>query len=386
MNAEELEKILIGQSEQMQNLRAQILQVAQTDATVLVWGESGTGKELVSQGIHLCSQRHSQNIVPLNCGAVPKDLIESELFGHEKGSFSGAIASRIGRFELAHKGTLFLDEVGEMSPDMQVKLLRTLQERTIQRVGGGMPINVDTRIVAATNRCLETAVETGLFREDLFYRLNVYPIVVPPLRQRGEDVIELFDYLARNLALKDQPPITLSGYARVELLGREWPGNVRELSNLVERLSIRYPGQEITLEMLPPTSRRLVKPLVCREVAYVDDSAKSSLADHGDTSYAAAMFESQELAGASAAERQALLGDVPDTKVPQARAVAREMPSERIDLKEHLKEIEVDFIKRSLSANKGNVTVAAEHLGLRRTTLIEKIKKYGIEYRSACPA
>jgi sigma-54 specific flagellar transcriptional regulator A len=366
MSVDQLRTMLIGSSEIMEDLRKQIAQVANTTATVLVWGESGTGKELVASGIHSLSSRFAKNLVPLNCGAIPKELFESELFGHEKGAFSGAIAARTGRFELAHEGTLFLDEIGEMPMDMQVKMLRALQERVIERVGGGMPHPVDVRIVAATNRCLETAITEGLFREDLFYRLNVYPIIVPPLRERGEDVIELFNHLAQGLALEGYEPITLSGYARIELLARNWPGNVRELSNLVEQMSIRYPGEEITLEMLPPASRRQVQSINC--------SPSHMAPSNFDPASGA------QLSDATSSEEQAALWAISSGPESALTAPSDADLEEGIDLKEHLRQVEVGFIERALHLNTGNVTSAAKLLGLRRTTLIEKIKKHEISY------
>lgn len=367
MAREVLTDILIGSSAAMQELRSQIAQVAKTSATVLVLGESGTGKELVARGIHLLSGRKDANLVPLNCGAIPKDLFESELFGHEKGAFSGAVAARVGRFELASEGTLFLDEIGEMPLKMQVKMLRALQERCIERVGGAKSISVNARIVAATNRCLETAIAEGVFREDLYYRLNVFPIFVPPLRERDGDIIELFDALAVKFAEADQAPIRLSGYARVEVQKRQWLGNVRELSNFVERLSIRYPGEEITLEMLPPAGWRETQ--LQEQMAPVVHPSPDRLT-------------AVQASATTAAEHAALRGrEEPTFAEPVVAAQHSEAAvdvSEGIDLKEHLQQIEVACISQALDSEKGNVTSAARLLGLRRTTLIEKIKKYGL--------
>ena len=372
-----LDKLLVGHSEAVRDLRFQIQQVASTDATVLVWGESGTGKELVALGIHSCSPRQSKHFVPLNCGAIPKDLFESELFGHEKGAFSGAVATRTGRFELANEGTLFLDEIGEMPLDMQVKMLRALQEKKVERVGGGLSISVDTRIVAATNRCLETAVDKGDFREDLFYRLNVYPIYVPPLRERGEDVIELFNYFAERLALPEKAPITLNSAAKLELLGRQWPGNVRELSNLVERLSIRYPAAQITLEMLPPASRRSVSSAIG---TYAPSMAPLDPPRGVDFSHAEDPAMTNE-------EQAALWGDASNvvTDINLASAHSPDLES-GVNLKDHLRDIEVGFIEQALQMDSGNVTKAAKRLGLGRTTLIEKIRKHAIEYQEGAAA
>ena len=394
VSEERLRELLIGGSEVMQRLRKHILQVADTEASVLIWGESGTGKELVARGIHELSSRNGKTLVPLNCGAIPKELFESELFGHEKGAFSGALSARVGRFELAHRGTLFLDEVGEMPLELQVKMLRALQEKTIERVGSVTPIRVDVRIVSATNHCLTTAVADGRFREDIFYRLNVYPILVPPLRERGEDVIELFNHLALELALPGNRPISLSGYARVELLNRHWPGNVRELRNLVERLSILYPGQEITLETLPPLGQLDVRstdgqrpPQPAPEAPAdspqgnlcLDEPSRADLPNSASTAEERALLWGSESTGFRGA-------DSPSAQTP-VTAVGRVFPdpdlNEGIHLKDHLAQIEVDLIERALKCDGGNVTLAARRLNLRRTTLIEKIRKYRIQVPGA---
>ncbi len=243
--------LLVGQSAAMRRVRQLIERVAATDASVLILGESGTGKELVAREIHRQSKRIHCAFVPLNCGAIPHDLLESELFGHEKGAFTGAISARPGRFEMAEGGTLFLDEIGDMSLGMQVKVLRVLQEQTYERVGSNKTLTADVRILAATHRILEARIEKGEFREDLFYRLNVFPIEVPPLRDRPEDVeptigsmlARMEDQQGMNLDFTDQALQALTAYA--------WPGNVRELGNIIERLSILYPNEKIDIDQLP---------------------------------------------------------------------------------------------------------------------------------------
>ncbi|OIP45941.1 MAG: sigma-54-dependent Fis family transcriptional regulator [Desulfobacterales bacterium CG2_30_60_27] len=229
-----------------------ITKVADTDTTVLIQGESGTGKELIARALHAEGQRHAAPFVPVNCGAIPGELLESELFGHEKGAFTHAVRTRIGRFELANGGTVFLDEIGEMSPMLQVKLLRVLQEREFERVGGTRTISSDFRVIAATNRDLEEDVASGRFREDLFYRLNVIQIEAPPLRHKVEDIPLLADYFIGkfNRARKRR----VSGFtpeAMAVLRTYAWPGNVRELENVVERLLILAPGNRIGVEDLP---------------------------------------------------------------------------------------------------------------------------------------
>jgi two-component system nitrogen regulation response regulator NtrX len=227
---------LVGESAAMQQVRALIARVAPTEARVLLSGESGTGKELAAAAIHAASRRTGRAFVTVNCAAIPRDLVESEMFGHERGAFTGATERRLGRFELAHQGTLFLDEIGDLSADAQAKLLRTLETGDLQRLGAETAQRVDVRIVAATNRQLEDAVEHGEFREDLFFRLNVFPIRLPPLRERLEDLPLLVAHLAERLRPRQAP--SFSSGALEALAGYAWPGNVRELANLVERLII----------------------------------------------------------------------------------------------------------------------------------------------------
>ena len=237
---------IIGQSASLAGVFKILGKVAPTDSTVLVTGESGTGKELLVRALHAASPRADRPFVPVNCGAIPRDLLESELFGHEKGAFTHALRSRPGRFELADGGTIFLDEIGEMEPGLQVKILRVLQEKEIERVGGTGCRKVDVRIVAATNRDLEAAVAAGTFREDLYYRLNVIPIHLPPLRERGQDVLLLArHFLGRFCRKKERPPLELSPVVQRVLLAYVWPGNVRELENVMERLSVLVDGHVV---------------------------------------------------------------------------------------------------------------------------------------------
>ncbi len=248
----ELFRSLVGTSRRIQDVRRMIEQVAESDATVLILGESGTGKEVVARNIHYHSRRRDKPFVPINCGAIPGDLLESELFGHEKGAFTGAINARKGRFEMAQGGTLFLDEIGDMSLPMQVKLLRVLQERTFERVGSNKSIRADVRIVAATHQDLERRIEQGKFREDLYYRLNVFPIDMPPLRERVEDIPLLLNELIARVEHERRGSVRLTPAAVMSLTHYPWPGNVRELANLVERLVIMYPFKVVDLPQLPP--------------------------------------------------------------------------------------------------------------------------------------
>ncbi len=238
---------LIGVSPAMQEIFEVIEKVAPTDARVLITGESGTGKELIARAIHLRSPRAAGHFLPVNCAAIPEELAESELFGHERGAFTGAVERRPGKFELADGGTLFLDEIEEMSPRLQAKLLRVIEDGVIYRIGGRKPIQVDVRIIAASNRDLHHAVHTGQFREDLYYRLNVIHIHVPPLRERREDIPVLVDYFLSVLAFEKKIPIvSLHPSAMEILLAYAWPGNVRELRNLMEKLCVLYPGETVT--------------------------------------------------------------------------------------------------------------------------------------------
>ena len=251
---------IIGKSASTQALLALIKVLANSHSTVLVSGESGTGKELVAQALHRQSPRRKGPFVPINCGAIPRDLLESELFGHRKGAFTGAVGDRLGRFEMADGGTLFLDEIGDLPLDMQVKLLRVLQDRAIQPVGAARQVEIDVRVVAATHRDLAAAVNDGRFREDLYYRLNVLPCHTTPLRERPQDVQDLLDFYAARHAMDGRDPISFAPDLLHALLTYAWPGNVRELSNLVDRFTTLFPARcvtlaEIPLAMLPPGMR-----------------------------------------------------------------------------------------------------------------------------------
>lgn len=246
-----LEKTLIGQSPGMKKVRKLIQQVASSNANVLILGESGTGKEVVAHCVHQLSKRQGNAYVPVNCGAIPADLLESELFGHEKGAFTGAINARQGRFELAQSGTLFLDEIGDMPLAMQVKILRILQEKMFERVGGNKSITADVRILAATHRNLEDRVSDGSFREDLFYRLNVFPIEIPPLKDRVSDLPLLIQFLNRAIIEERDEQVNFSQQAMASIFSHAWPGNIRELGNLVERLAIMFGSETIQYNDLP---------------------------------------------------------------------------------------------------------------------------------------
>jgi len=308
----------------MQKIFALVEKVAGTSTTVLIQGESGTGKELIARALHKLSGR-SGRLVPVNCGAIPEDLLESELFGHEKGAFTGATQSRDGRFKLADGGTIFLDEVGEMSPKLQVKLLRVLQDRKIEPVGSTRSFDVDVRVIAATNKDLREEVKAGRFREDLFYRLQVVPVQLPPLRQRGRDILILARYfLEKNTQTLGKSSLTFSAEAETILLNYKWAGNVRELENLVERAAILADHAVIRREDLPD---------------YLLTSPRETIIFEDATEY------------------------IPDCG---------------LDFNHLVNEFENRLIGLALSKTGGNKKAAAKLLHLNRTTLVEKIKKKGL--------
>jgi sigma-54 specific flagellar transcriptional regulator A len=330
---------LIGSSEALLAVRRIMGQVAERDVSVLITGESGTGKEVVARSLHEHSNRCKGPFVPVNCGAIPAELLESELFGHEKGAFTGAISHRTGRFELAQGGTLFLDEIGDMPLPMQVKLLRVLQERQFERVGGSKTIDVDVRILAATHKNLEQMIAEGRFREDLYYRLNVFPIELPALRERSDDIPQLIDVLVRRLASQGLGQVLFHPVAIESLKRYPWPGNIRELANLVERLAIMHPDAIVGVSELPEKFRLLDEPHPERY--------------HGTQS---------DL-------------PVPDTAPQQDLAW---LPEPGVDLKSHLETIEQRLIEQALDRCDKVVARSADLLQIRRTTLVEKMRKYGI--------
>ncbi len=340
-----IEHILVGNSSEIERIRGQIYQVADRDINVMVRGESGVGKEIIARCLHYLSQRHASPFVPVNCCAIPSDLLESELFGHEKGAFTGALTTRKGRFELAMGGTLFLDEIGDMPMAMQVKLLRVLQERTFERVGSNKQIHTDCRIIAATHRNLEQAIEQGTFREDLYYRLNVYPIDVPPLRERRADIAPLVENIVGKVQKNTEHHMQVSDTAMRALEQYPWPGNVRELANLVERLLVASPDQVVELNQLPSKYRQ----------------------------------------GVRAEERQAIASSLKEnfTPPPAPAVTPFQLPQSGFNLKQYLMQTEMSMIRQALEICDGVVAQAARYLNMRRTTLIEKMRKYNI-HRPEC--
>lgn len=339
----ELARVLVGSSRSIDTVRHLIEQVADSEANVLILGESGTGKEVVAKSLHYLSSRRERPFVPVNCGAIPADLLESELFGHEKGAFTGALTARQGRFELADGGTLFLDEIGDMPLPMQVKLLRVLQERTFERVGSNKSIHVDVRVIAATHRKLEDNIKDGSFREDLFYRLNVFPIEVPALRERAEDVAVLANELIARLERTGRGSVRLTHAALGSIATYPWPGNVRELANLVERLVIMFPHGIVDVGDLPDKYRREgVENQPSIPMPTPAEAVVSTANASGDRNHAF-------------------------------------LPPEGVDLKEYLADLERQLIQQALDATDGVVAQAAVMLNMRRTTLVEKMRKYGLQ-------
>lgn len=339
---------IIGQSTTLAEVFRVLGKVAPTDSTVLVTGESGTGKELLVRALHANSKRADKPFVPINCGAIPKELLESELFGHEKGAFTHAIRSRPGRFELADGGTIFLDEIGEMDLALQVKILRVLQEKEIERVGGSGSKKVDVRVVAATNRDLEKEVTAGRFREDLYYRLNVIPLHLPPLRDRGSDVMLLANhFLEQFCRKKGRPVLELAPDTRKILAAYNWPGNVRELVNFMERLSILVDGEIIHPSDLPD-----------KILNQVGDIGILPEPPEPVTIPSAAVERPVEQPGGEFVW--------PDLDILEKKGV---------NLKEFLDSIETRLIDQALAMADGVKNQAAEYLGIKRTTLIEKLKK-----------
>ncbi len=316
---------ILSECAEMHKIFGVIEKVAKTNSTVLVLGQSGTGKELVARALHRLSGREGK-LVPVNCGAIPEEILESELFGHEKGSFTGAINSKIGRFQLADGGTIFLDEIAEMSPKLQVKLLRVLQERKVEPVGSTRTIEVNVRVVAATNKDLREEVKAGRFREDLYYRLQVVPIELPALRDREGDVELLArHFMNRQCADMGKLPLRFNDEVMTRFQSYSWPGNIRELENLIERIAVLGEGDSVTVKDLPE---------------YLSAADTTTIVE-----------------------------------------TMEELPSDGLDFNQLIDRYETRLITMALSKTKGNKKAAAKLLRLNRTTLVEKIKKKGLESR-----
>lgn len=331
---------LVGTSRNIRGVRDMMAQVADKDVTVLVTGESGTGKEVVARNLHYHSPRRNGPFVPVNCGAIPAELLESELFGHEKGAFTGAISARAGRFEMAEGGTLFLDEIGDMPLNMQVKILRVLQERCYERVGSNKSQTTNVRIIAATHRDLEQMIEEGNFREDLYYRLNVFPIEMPSLGERKEDIPLLLNEIIARLENEKRGSVRFNSAAIMSLCQHHWSGNVRELANLVERMAIMHPYGVIGVSDLPAKFRHVDSDEEDFEIPQIPEETGPAVVNLNTTPL---------------------------------------LPESGIDLKEYLTGLEQGLIQQALDDSGGVVARAAERLSIRRTTLVEKMRKYGMQ-------
>ena len=345
-----MNRTVIGKSAKSVQLYKLIDSIAADDASVLITGESGAGKELAARAIHDRSNRKGAAFIAVNCGAIPAELLESELFGHKKGAFTGAISDRVGKVQAADGGTLFLDEIGDMPLDMQVKLLRVLQERVITPVGANLSTKVDIRILSATHRDLDEEISAGRFRSDLFFRLNVVPLQVPPLRERTDEVIDFIELFGTEYARDGQAAVCFDGPFLKLFSEYDWPGNIRELSNMVHRLSVLYPGQLLNLEqvdlnMLPSGMVELI--------------------------------DSEVLAASQSAESNADSVNEIEDIVMQAQGYAQ-FRNQGKGLKQMLSDIEEDIIEKALEDSNGNVSKCAKLLSMQRTTLIERIKKYGL--------
>ncbi len=345
--------------------------MAKSNANVLILGESGTGKEVVANCLHQMSKRNKGPYVPVNCGAIPRDLLESELFGHEKGAFTGALTMRKGRFEMAEEGTLFLDEIGDMPLAMQVKILRVLQERIFERVGGNKSIHADVRVIAATHRELEDEVKAGRFREDLFYRLNVFPIEIPSLRERTDDIPLLFHVLNERMKEDSGSSVQLTPEAMASIMQHQWSGNVRELSNLVERLGIMFPEEPVSWDDLPEKYQydiSHIEELPVPDVSQAQSNDASTASDDtiADNNHSHEADQSDDV--------QALNSD--DSSSMHDVVTREVLPKDGFDLKDHMANLEYSLIQQALEESDGVVAHAAKRLNMRRTTLVEKMKKY----------
>lgn len=335
---DDVDSEFVGHSQKMREVFNLIYKLCKVDTTVLIRGENGTGKELVARAIHYNSPRKSNAFIAINCGAIPENLMESEFFGHEKGSFTGAVERKIGKFQLANNGTLFLDEIGELRPEMQVKLLRVLQEKKFTPVGGQREVKTNARIIAATNRNLEKMIEDAGFREDLFYRLNVMPIFLPPLRDRKDDIPSLVQHFIKKLSKSHQSPIQDVSLDAIELLKKyRWPGNIRELENAIERAFIMESTARITPESLPDQVRGV---------------------QHGSVSDGHGFHEEEHEDNHS--------GNY------------RDMASENLNYESFKEQAEKDFIIQALKANNGRINQTVARANIPKNTLLRKIKKYGI--------
>lgn len=374
--ADLLEAEIIGSSAQAQHLRAMIQRVARSNASVLICGPSGSGKELVARAVHQYGKRCDQPFSAINCGAIPSELIESELFGHEKGSFTGATARRIGHFEASNGGTIFLDEIGDMRFEMQVKLLRVLEDRTIVRVGSSEMRPVDVRVISATHQNLDSAIADGRFREDLFFRLGVIVLQVPSLASRVSDIPALIRHFQNGIAADEK--CRFDDGAMAVLMRHNWPGNIRELRNFVDRASVLHGGETLSAQDVA----MLINPTAI--FAPIGDDMAEPIPNHDDR----LVHLDTVRAAVEASGEARFVQDLADhsfdpAMMSQAAYPKKPAPGRPIDLKREIETLELEQIHAALAMADGIISEAARLLTLKRTTLIEKMRKYGVQLQAA---
>jgi sigma-54 specific flagellar transcriptional regulator A len=367
---QDVKRFLDLPSRLMRDVYQLVERVAPLGSTVYIQGPSGSGKEIIARSIHLLSGRNGGPFVPVNCGAIPRELLESELFGYEKGAFTGAAKERQGLMEVANGGTLFLDEIGDMPLDMQVKLLRLLEERTFTRVGGSKPIKVNVRFVCATHRDLTQMIRDEKFREDLFYRINVFPIFLPPLKDRADDIPRLIALIKERFEIQGFPPSPRLTPCGIEALQAfPWPGNIRELRNVLERAGALYPDQQINGQLI----NNLLRPFGAIDRHVEEEAIWSAVAELSEP----ISFEdlspdvSDEIRNADSSN-----GEQSSSEIYNVRQILN--GSDVFNLKDYIAQLEIEFIKTALKDTDGSVSAAARMLGFQRTTLIEKMKKFSI--------
>ena len=370
MQKQDVKRFLDLPSRLMRDVYQLVERVAPLGSTVYIQGPSGSGKEIIARSIHLLSGRNGGPFVPVNCGAIPRDLLESELFGYEKGAFTGAAKERQGLMEVANGGTLFLDEIGDMPLDMQVKLLRLLEERTFTRVGGSKPIKVNVRFVCATHRDLTQMIRDEKFREDLFYRINVFPIFLPPLKDRADDIPRLIALIKERFEIQGFPPSPRLTPCGIEALQAfPWPGNIRELRNVLERAGALYPDQQINGQLI----NNLLRPFGAIDRHVEEEAIWSAVAELSEP----ISFEdlspdvSDEIRNTVSSN-----GEQSSSEIYNVRQILN--GSDVFNLKDYIAQLEIEFIKTALKDTDGSVSAAARMLGFQRTTLIEKMKKFSI--------
>ena len=370
MQKQDVKRFLDLPSRLMRDVYQLVERVAPLGSTVYIQGPSGSGKEIIARSIHLLSGRNGGPFVPVNCGAIPRELLESELFGYEKGAFTGAAKERQGLMEVANGGTLFLDEIGDMPLDMQVKLLRLLEERTFTRVGGSKPIKVNVRFVCATHRDLTQMIRDEKFREDLFYRINVFPIFLPPLKDRADDIPRLIALIKERFEIQGFPPSPRLTPCGIEALQAfPWPGNIRELRNVLERAGALYPDQQINGQLI----NNLLRPFGAIDRHVEEEAIWSAVAELSEP----ISFEdlspdvSDEIRNAVSSN-----SEQSSSEIYNVRQILN--GSDVFNLKDYIAQLEIEFIKTALKDTDGSVSAAARMLGFQRTTLIEKMKKFSI--------